>query len=82
MRIRSVFIAGLVLAAMSWAQTTSAPATSNTAAINQQNANNLCRFFFSDLKPSATVAQLNSGKQGSIRPWQTKTRSGGCPVSQ
>src|SRR5438045_8746898 len=63
MNIRSVFMAALVLAAMSWAQTSSAPTASNTAALNQQNANNLCRFYFSDLKPGATVAQFEAGRK-------------------
>ena len=75
MNIRSVFMAALVLAAMSWAQTSSAPAASNTAALNQQNANNLCRFFFSDLKPGATAAATSDHPKASTARDRVRFRS-------
>lgn len=64
MAIRMLFVTGSLLAAMSWAQTGTTPAApqSNTAAINQQNANNYCRIFFSTPKPGAT-SQFEAGRK-------------------
>ena len=66
MQIHKFMITGFLLVALTWAQGGSNPSSngspSDTAAINQQNANNLCRVYFSTPKPGAS-AQLEAGRK-------------------
>src|SRR5438270_588003 len=56
MKLRGiVFVAGLLCGIVSWAQSTPAGGAASTAAINAQNANNLCRVYFT--KPKAGMTQ-------------------------
>lgn len=66
MRMQRLVLTGFLLVALSWAQggsnaSSNAP-QSDTAAVNQQNANNLCRVYFSSPKPGAS-AQLEAGRK-------------------
>ena len=62
MRFRSILVAsGLLYAAMSWAQSTTA-ATPNTQAINALNENNLCRVYF-NMPKADQVQQFEAGRK-------------------
>jgi hypothetical protein len=58
MRLRSFAILSAALCAtLSWGQSSSGAApASSTAALNQQNANNLCRVYFTTPKPGGSAA--------------------------
>jgi len=59
MRTLKYWLMGSLLVALAWAQGGSNAANasqSNTAAVNQQNANNVCRVYFNVPKPGATAA--------------------------
>lgn len=59
MSIRTMLIAGTLFVASCWAQTGTSGGSAtqpDTATLNQMNANNLCRVFFSTPKPGATAA--------------------------
>ena len=56
MKLRGiVLVAGLLYGIVSWGQTSATGGASSTAAINAQNANNLCRVYFT--KPKAGMTQ-------------------------
>lgn len=66
MPIRMCLLMGSLLVAMGWAQTVSSSGSnsqSNTAAINQQNANNYCRVYFTTPKPGASAAYETGRKK-------------------
>lgn len=61
MRKRTLSLIVGLLVVTGWAQT-GGPAASNTAAVNQQNANNYCRIYFVTPKPGQT-AQYEAGRK-------------------